>query len=94
MTNYAIVFKDVTFEDAHKHKQILDKIADAASKALQLYPRGNMGLTPDSVKALPEFKADKAAYNLAAQECRKYNQWFVKQFKKEYRNYRMKKRGY
>lgn len=36
-----------------------------ASKALKVFPKGNMGLTPDAVKQSPEYKAAQAAYRTA-----------------------------
>lgn len=43
-----------------------------ASKKLQMYPRGAMGLTPDSVKTSLEFRTDKAAYAKADADFKAY----------------------
>ncbi len=45
----------------------------AASAALQQFPRGLMGLTPDEVKASPEYQAAKTRYGLAFARLRKWN---------------------
>ena len=46
---------------------------------------GSMGLTPDHIKASPEWKAYRTAYDTALTALRNFNGWFVKTFKKEYR---------
>lgn len=61
----------------------LEKDVMAASNALNKFPSGDFGLTPDSVKFTPEFKAAKKAYNDAFQTYRKMNQYINKNFKKE-----------
>lgn len=43
---------------------IQDRV-DAASAALKAFPKGPMGLTPDAVKALPEYQAAKREYAVA-----------------------------
>lgn len=63
----------------------LQSEADAASKALQTFPRGPMGLTPDSVKFSPEFRAAKAAYDRAEAALRAFNGKHAKSFAKEIR---------
>lgn len=44
-----------------------------ASKAMRVFPKGPMGLTPDSVKATAEWKQAKAEYNAAFAHLRKVN---------------------
>ena len=44
-----------------------------AAAALAAFPRGPMGLTPDSVKASPEWQAAKAAWTEAFSALRAYN---------------------
>lgn len=53
------------------------------SKALQVFPRGPMGLTPDHIKASPEFRAAKLAFDRAFATERAFNSVFVPRFKKE-----------
>ncbi|MNO09060.1 hypothetical protein D3C81_2320260 [compost metagenome] len=42
-----------------------------------------MGLTPDHVKAMPEWQAAKRAYDVSFAELRAFNGWFNKTFKAE-----------
>ena len=42
-----------------------------------------MGLTPDAVKATPEWQLAKKAYNLAFEQSRAFNKFFTKAYKKE-----------
>lgn len=69
-------------------KRVVDKIqseSNAASAALQTFPKGATGLTPDAVKFSPEFKAAKTRFNVAVARERSANAWFYKTFKKEIR---------
>lgn len=52
----------------------LESDVHRASLALKVFPRGITGLTPDSVKATPEWKAAKNAYNVAFEILRQFNQ--------------------
>ena len=45
----------------------------AASVVLQQFPSGPMGLTPDDVKASPEFQAAKRAYAASFAALRAFN---------------------
>ncbi len=60
----------------------------AANAALQEFPRSAIGLTPDSVKALPEFQAAKIAYGAAFERLRQWNATHLKRFSRELRNER------
>ena len=51
------------------------------SKQLQTFPRGATGLTPDDVKASPEFKAVKTAYAKAFEKLRQWNAEKIKKAK-------------
>jgi hypothetical protein len=46
---------------------------DRTSAAMQVFPRDAMGLTPDSIKASPEFKTAKAAFDRAFAQLRNFN---------------------
>ena len=59
--------------------------SDALNEFRDRYPRGPMGLTPDHVKAMPEFKALNSAYQRAAAASRAFNAVYTKQFSKEIR---------
>jgi len=65
-------------------KDELDKLVNETSGALNAFPKGPMGLTLDSIKATPEWDAAYKAYHNATNRARKFNQVFVKAFKKEY----------
>ncbi|CAG9229869.1 conserved hypothetical protein [Paraburkholderia tropica] len=60
-----------------------------ASKALNTFidqfGRGPMGLTPDHVKTMPEYRALRASYDRSAVLLRQFNAWFTRQFSKEIR---------
>ena len=67
-------------------KQSLENDVEQAEKDLQefdKYGKGPMGLTPDHVRAMPEYKKAKADFDKAFTIMQKFNQQFVKQFKKE-----------
>lgn len=49
---------------------------DRTSAALQVFPRGPMGLTPDSVKGSAEYCAAKLEFDRAFAALRKFNTTF------------------
>lgn len=59
--------------DIEARRTELQEIVKTASAALQVFPRGLFGLTPDDVKASPHYRAAKMAYNRAFAELRKFN---------------------
>lgn len=73
----------MNYSQAKQYRDKLDSIASKYSDALQKYPRGPMGLTPDSVKQSPEFRRDKLAYSKAHDELRRFNGLFIKHFRAE-----------
>lgn len=73
----------MNFQDAKSYKASLAQIEDAAGKILNSFPKGPMGLTPDHVKASPEWKAAYQAHARAFAALRDFNGKFVKAFKKE-----------
>lgn len=50
----------------------------SASAAMGRFPRGPMGLTPDDVKASPEWRKAKARYDRAFANLRAFNAAMVK----------------
>jgi hypothetical protein len=54
-----------------------------AAAVLDAFPRGPMGLTPDSVKATPEWKAARKACDETFEALRAFNSFYVKTFKAE-----------
>lgn len=82
-----------TFEAAKAESARLNSEVDRAGAVKNAFPRGPMGLTPDHVKASPEFRAASAAYNTAFQKLRQFNSSYVKTYAKELRAERIKRRG-
>ena len=67
-------------------KQIADSFWDAStlsSNVLNGFPKGPMGLTPDSVRAAPEWKVAKAQADSDFKKLQNWNTFYVKTFKKE-----------
>lgn len=82
------------FQTALTTKLALDLETSEASKALQTFPRGPMGLTPDSVKTSPEWKQAKTNYEKVNIKSKAFNGSFLKRWAKEYKAYLLAKRGY
>lgn len=81
-----------TYNEAKAARDSAEERLSIASLALGSYPKGVMGLTPDAVKATPEWQKDKAEYDVAFATLRAINGVIVKKFRKEYhseRNTRM-----
>lgn len=64
-----------------------------AEVTMSVFPKGPMGLTPDHVKAMPEFRAAKADFNAAFQALRTLNQTHLKRFAAEERAAREARRN-
>ena len=83
----------MTYELAKVAKKHLE---DALAVAERATPPGTgsgpMGLTPDHVKASPEWKAYRLAYDTAFAALRNFNGSFVKTFKAEIRAERAARR--
>lgn len=74
------------YDAAKQSKAMLEASLGAADKALKAfdqYGKSAFGLTPDSVKAMSEFKQAKADFDRAFSELRNFNGWYMKTFKKE-----------
>lgn len=71
------------FDQAKAKFDRLMAAVDAASEALQQFPKGAMGLTPDAVKASPEFRAAKARFEDANAAGKKYAGPYNKRWKAE-----------
>jgi hypothetical protein len=73
----------MNFEQAKaKALALWEAHADAAA-VLAVFPKGAMGLTPDAVKASPEWQAAYRIERAAFAELRTFNAMYVKRFKKE-----------
>jgi len=81
-----------TFENAQSVKEALEVEVSEASKYLRGISGDNKGgLTPDSVKVLPEWKEAKRRFEQASRALRDFNGSFVKKYKKELTEERTKR---
>jgi len=64
----------VTYTVDGHHIDAIRAELDAASYALKAFPKGAMGLTPDSVKQSPEWKTAKHRYLVAFEMLRAFNE--------------------
>lgn len=83
----------MSWEEAKAQSDAINAEVDAASAALDVFPKGAMNLTPDDVKASPDYRAAKARYDKAFAKLRAFNASFVKKYKKELRAERDAKRA-
>jgi hypothetical protein len=73
---------DISFEDYQAQSLVLKEAVDRTSESLQVFPRGNMGITPDDVRISDEFKAAKRDYSLAFNALRVFNGSMPKDYMK------------
>lgn len=83
----------LTFAQALSRAEALNAIVHATSDRLQVFPRGPLGLTPDSVRQTPEFQEAKRQFDIAFSQARAFNGWYTKVFKKELSAYRQQVRA-
>lgn len=75
----------ITYDEAKARADTLNAAVKAAGDVLRAYPTGPMGLTPDDVRATPQWKANKLAYDRAFAALRTFNQSFTKTFARQIR---------
>lgn len=78
--------RKTAYEAAKQNRALVDKACDDATKKLKAIKgvgSGGSGLTPDSVRALPEYKRAKAELDRAFKKLQDTNLRFTKEFKKE-----------
>lgn len=73
----------MNYQEAKLHSEELNKICDTWGDKLNSFEKGEMGLTPDNIKALPEWQQAKKEFDKSFAELRKFNSYLVKTFKKE-----------
>lgn len=73
-----------TYLQAKSNKKSLEALLQNACNAMQVFPKCEMGITPDDVKKSESFQLAKKAYDIAFQNVRNFNGFFIKTFKKEY----------
>lgn len=78
----------MSFEQASATAEHLWQEVRRLGKDLNAFPKGAMGLTPDSVKASPEYQAATAAYQAAHQQLCTFNVWYTKTFRAQIRSAR------
>lgn len=86
----------MTFQEAKERKIHLESaccVADIALKSIDGVGTGAMGLTPDSVRNSPEYKAAREAFSQSFARLRAFNAFFVKAFKTELKEERNTKRA-
>jgi hypothetical protein len=83
----------MTYAEFKIARDAIEREMSAASAALQRFPRSEIGLTPDSVKALPEFQSAKRAYAVVFARLREVNAAHLKRFSREILQDRRKGRG-
>ena len=76
-------FDDMSFEEAQARAGELWSASEVTSAAMNGFPKGPMGLTPDDVRATPEWQAAKAAADADFEALRSFNGPYSKKFKKE-----------
>ncbi len=85
MINSYQLSESVTYAEAKAIADDRNHEVDAASAALQSYPRGPMGLPPEEVRLSPAYQAARARYAAAFARLRAFNGPFVKRFTREIR---------
>lgn len=83
----------LTFSQAKATVAELSAELDRTSAALDRFPKGPMGLTPDAVKFSPEYRSAKQAFDTAFAKTRAFNAVFTKTFAKELRAERLVRRS-
>ncbi|MGG0308406.1 hypothetical protein ABEY43_06670 [Priestia megaterium] len=73
----------MTYTEAKEIKNQLENKNDLNSNVLNSFEKNSMGMTPDHIRATPEYQKTKKEYDLSFAELRNFNGWYVKTFKKE-----------
>jgi hypothetical protein len=73
------------FVKAKTERDNLEFAAKEAGEELRAFPKGPMNLTPDHIKATPEWKAAKLRFDRAFAALRDFNVVFTKQYATELR---------
>ncbi len=84
----------MNFQEAKAYKAQLESLLDFADKRLKsfdCYGKSSIGMTPDHVKAMPEWQEAKTAFETAFQNLRNFNAKYTKAFRKEIQEERKNK---
>lgn len=82
----------MTFEEAKALQTTRDAEVTRIGNALDAFPKGAMGLTPDEVKFSPEYRQAKADFSAAFKKLQNINHYLSDNFAKEIREERMARR--
>lgn len=74
----------MNYEQAKSHKRDLNILVEEASKKLQRFEKNELGLVPNHIRETEEYQNAKEKYEMLFDTLRKFNTWFMKEFKKEY----------
>ena len=83
----------INYKTAKIIKSQKEKEHSLASKIMQSYPKGNLGLTPDSVKGTAQWRTDYSTFKNTQSNLKNFNRLFIREFKKEYLAERKQKYG-
>jgi len=78
----------MNYTEAKAKRDCIDGHVRRLGKIVKQFPRLENGLTPDHIKFSPKYRFAMGQFNLAFNDLRAFNQWFVKTFKTELRNER------
>jgi ABC-type branched-subunit amino acid transport system ATPase component len=76
----------MTYEEAKAFQNQLNEKLDDVTKIFKEkfdQHKGAMGIVPDHIRETPEYQTIKKEIDRSFQALRNFNQWYVKQFKKE-----------
>lgn len=82
-----------SYDDAKILKNYYETLVSKASEEMKQFPKNDLGMIPDDVRMTEKYKDTKAYYDHVFSLLQKYNQWFVKHYKKEYMEERKNKKN-
>jgi hypothetical protein len=77
-----LLLENPAYHVAKSVKAGIEADVKKAEDALDTFPRGPTGLTPDHVKVSPEYRAAKSSFNTHFKRLQTFNQTFVKTFRR------------
>ena len=73
----------LTFEQYKEKRDLYQKWIDEIGAELRAYPKNEMGMTIESIRNTPEYKAKRALCNKVFQQLRTLNGKYIWVYKKE-----------
>ena len=73
----------MNYIESKNFRKSLEDACETSGRELRKFTRGLMGLTPDNVKATPEWKSARHGFDIAFSKLRQFNRTFTKAFKRE-----------